>query len=293
MMWTGALATAAFLPATRPPRCEAVHEAVGVIDVSTLGKLLVEGPEAGEVPRAPLPEPIRQPADRPGPVRRAHAPTAGGSWTTAPSAARDEQFYVTTTSTGADGVLEWFEWWNAVWRWTSRSSTLTGALAAVNVAGPGARAARRAHRRRRLGDGVHVPRRRARPSPGCRALLLRIGFVGELGYEMHFPSPLRRAPLGRDARAGTVWAPRRSGSSRSGSSASRRRTSSSARTPTPSRTCSTPGMPWLVKLDKDDFVGKWALEHVAGARRARAAGRLRDGRASCLPEGGQVVAPGA
>ena len=27
----------------------------------------------------------------------------------------DELFYVTTTSTGADGVFEWFEWWNAVW----------------------------------------------------------------------------------------------------------------------------------------------------------------------------------
>ena len=21
-------------------------------------------------------------------------------------------------------------------------------------------------------------------------------------------------------------------------------------------------MPWIVKLDKDDFVGKWAIEHV-------------------------------
>src|SRR2546425_4085419 len=27
----------------------------------------------------------------------------------------DDQYYVTTTSTGADTVIEWFEWWNAVW----------------------------------------------------------------------------------------------------------------------------------------------------------------------------------
>mgnify|MGYP000231547773 CR=1 FL=1 len=28
----------------------------------------------------------------------------------------DEQtFYVTTSSTGADGVYQWFTWWNAVW----------------------------------------------------------------------------------------------------------------------------------------------------------------------------------
>ena len=38
------------------------------------------------------------------------------------------------------------------------------------------------------------------------------------------------------------------------------------------------GMPWIAKLDKDDFVGKWAVEHVAGARRARAARRLQDAR---------------
>ena len=27
-------------------------------------------------------------------------------------------------------------------------------------------------------------------------------------------------------------------------------------------------MPWIVKLDKDDFVGKWALEHVQERGRA-------------------------
>ena len=27
----------------------------------------------------------------------------------------DETFYVTTTSTGADAVYQWFTWWNAVW----------------------------------------------------------------------------------------------------------------------------------------------------------------------------------
>ena len=26
----------------------------------------------------------------------------------------DETYYVTTTSTGADGVYQWFTWWNAV-----------------------------------------------------------------------------------------------------------------------------------------------------------------------------------
>ena len=63
----------------------------------------------------------------------------------------DEQFYVTTTSTGADGVLGWFEWWNAVWRMDVEIVNVTGALAAVNVAGPRSRELlAAAHRRRRL-----------------------------------------------------------------------------------------------------------------------------------------------
>ena len=67
----------------------------------------------------------------------------------------DDLFYVTTTSTGADGVLEWFEWWNAVWGYDVEIVNVTGALAAVNLAGPArARGARRAHRRRRLERGV-------------------------------------------------------------------------------------------------------------------------------------------
>ena len=48
----------------------------------------------------------------------------------------EELLYVTTTSTGAEAVLQWFEWWNAVWRMDVEIVDVTGALAAVNVAGP-------------------------------------------------------------------------------------------------------------------------------------------------------------
>ena len=42
----------------------------------------------------------------------------------------DELFYVTTTSTGSDARLEWFEWWNAVWGYDVEIVNVTGALAA-------------------------------------------------------------------------------------------------------------------------------------------------------------------
>ena len=51
----------------------------------------------------------------------------------------DDLYYVTTTSTGADAVTAWFEWWNAVWGYDAEIVNVTGALAALNLAGPRAR----------------------------------------------------------------------------------------------------------------------------------------------------------
>ena len=52
-------------------------------------------------------------------------------------------------------------------------------------------------------------------------------------------------------------------------------------------------MPWIVKLDKDDFVGKWSIEQVARAGSQVDARRLRDAPTGALPlEGGQVVVDG-
>ena len=36
-------------------------------------------------------------------------------------------------------MIEWFEWWNAVWGLDVEIVNLTGSLAAVNVAGPRSR----------------------------------------------------------------------------------------------------------------------------------------------------------
>ena len=176
-----------------------MHDAVGVIDVSTLGKILVEGPDAAAFLDRLYPNRFGDLAAGTHPLRRAHDRRRAGSWTTARSRRLgDELFYVTTTSTGSDGVFEWFEWWNAVWGYDVEIVNVTGALAAVNVAGPRAREAlARAHRRRRLERGARRTSTRARSHvAGVPCLALRIGFVGELGYELHFPAR-RRAPLGR------------------------------------------------------------------------------------------------
>ena len=107
MIWTGSLAAAAQLRRRRRPRCADVHETVGVIDVSTLGKLLVAGPDAAAFLERLYPnrfgdlksgrDPLRRALHRRGPDHGRRHDRAGSARST---------FYVTTTSTGADGVLE-------------------------------------------------------------------------------------------------------------------------------------------------------------------------------------------
>ncbi|MDQ3874239.1 MAG: 2Fe-2S iron-sulfur cluster-binding protein, partial [Actinomycetota bacterium] len=189
MMWTGAWRRPhSYGDASR--EAQAVHESVGLIDVSTLGKLLVTGPDAAPFLERLYPNRFGDMA--PGRIRYGVLGTDAGRIMDDGTIARlaDELFYVTTTSTGADTVIEWFEWWNAVWRMEVEITDVTGALAAVNAAGP--RSRELMSRLTELdvsSEGFkYLDARRAHVA-GVPSLILRIGFVGELGYEIHFPSP--------------------------------------------------------------------------------------------------------
>src|SRR5204862_21162 len=93
-------------------------------------------------------------------------------------------------STGADAVLEWFEWWNAVWQLDVEIADATGSLAAVNVAGPRSRELLgRLTELDLSADAFRYLDAKRAPVAGVPSLLLRIGFVGEPGWEIHVPSP--------------------------------------------------------------------------------------------------------
>ena len=182
----------------------AVHHAVGVIDVSTLGKLLVSGPDAVAFLERLYPNRF---ADlKPGRIRYGVLSSDAGRIMDDGTIGRlsETQLYVTTTSTGSEAVLQWLEWWNAVWRMDVEIVDVTGALAAVNVAGPKAREllGRLTELDVSAESFAYLDLKEA-PVAGIPCLLLRIGFVGELGYEIHCPEPARRAPLGRAARPGS------------------------------------------------------------------------------------------
>ena len=93
---------------------------------------------------------------------------------------------------------------------------------------------------------------------GVPTLLLRIGFVGELGYELHFPSP----------HGETVWdALAATGATPFGLEPQRILRLEKMHVLIGQDTDSESNaleasMPWIVKFEKDEFVGKWALEHV-------------------------------
>ena len=202
----------------------------------------------------------------------------------------DELFYVTTTSTGSDAVFEWFEWWNAVWGYDVEIVNVTGALAAVNLAGPQARETlARAHGRRRVGGLVPLPRRASSPCRrGCR-----VSRSGSASSASSATSCTARRAVGEHLWDAFVAV----GARPFGLEPQRVLRLEKAHVIVGQDTDSesnllSAGMPWILKLDKDDFVGKWAAEHVqARGVRERLVGFTMP--AGVLPlEGAQVVRDG-
>jgi sarcosine oxidase subunit alpha len=102
----------------------------------------------------------------------------------------DDHFYVTTTTTGSDRVYQTMLWWNAKWRLDVDIANATAAWAGVNVAGPRARdvLAPLVEGCRVDADAFPYLGAFAARVAGTPARLLRVGFVGELGFEIHVPA---------------------------------------------------------------------------------------------------------
>ncbi len=294
MMWTGAW--------RRPhsygdPEAEAkaVHDSLGLIDVSTLGKLIIRGADAGAFLDRLYPNRFSNlNVDR---VRYGVLGTDGGRIMDDGTIVRldDETFYVTTTSTGADTVNEWFEWWNAVWHLDVDVTNVTGALAAVNIAGPRAR-----DLMARLTDldvsneaFKYLDARRAHVA-GVPSLLLRIGFVGELGYEIHFASPYGEYLWDAILAEGADYGIRPFGLEPQRILRLEKMHILIGQDTDSESNAFEANMPWIVKLDKEDFVGKWSLEQVRerGLREQLVGFEMGDGVGAVPAEGGQIVVDG-
>ena len=171
-----------------------VRNSVGLIDVSTLGGLDVRGPDAAEfLNRMYTFSYAKQQVGR---CRYVLMTDNAGVVTDDGVAVRfhDEHFYVTATTSGVDAVYRQMLFWNAQWRLDVDVANVTAAYAGVNIAGPKSRAvlAKVCDADLGAGDFPYMGAKQAMVA-GIPARIMRVGFVGELGYEVHVPASLGEA----------------------------------------------------------------------------------------------------
>ena len=173
----------------------------------------------------------------------------------------EDHYLMTATSSGADSLLEWAESWLQTEHpeWAVHITPVTSDYASINVAGPKARTLLE-----RVVEGVDLSAeafpymrvRRGRVAGIDDCLMWRIGFTGELSFELHVPSSyglhvwealiergkdLGAAPFGIEAqrilrleKGHLIVGQDTDGLTRAYSA----------------------GLDWAIKLDKDDFAGK-------------------------------------
>jgi sarcosine oxidase subunit alpha len=204
----------------------------------------------------------------------------------------EEEWYVSTTSTGAAGALEWMEWWRqSGWGEGVHITDMTETFAAFNLAGPRSREVLQQLTERDLSK-AKFPYMRARRAEvaGVPCLLLRIGFTGELSYEIHCPAGFGRYLWETLVEAGGSF-----GLRPFGVEAQRVLRLEKAHLIVGQDTdaLSDPiaaDAAWAVRLDKGDFLGKRALTRVSSeGPRQRLVGFRTGRRVDALREGLQIV----
>jgi sarcosine oxidase subunit alpha len=169
---------------------KAVRERVGLIDVSTLGKLRLTGPGVPSLlDRLYVNKWQKLEIGR---VRYGVMCNDEGVILDDGVTARvgEQEWYTTTTSSGAETVLEWMQWWaQSGWGKGVHVTSMTEANAAFNLAGPQSRAVLQKLTGADLSNEtlpyMHV---RDVEIAGVPCRILRLGFTGELSYEIHCPA---------------------------------------------------------------------------------------------------------
>jgi sarcosine oxidase subunit alpha len=99
---------------------------------------------------------------------------------------------------------------------------------------------------------------------GVQCLILRIGFVGEVGYEIHFPASYGEHLWDALLAAGEPYGLRPFGLEPQRILRLQKMHILVGQDTDSESTPFGAAMPWIVKLDKEqDFIGKWALAHYA------------------------------
>ena len=239
---------------------EAVRHRVGVIDVGTLGKFLLAGPDVVEFLERIYP--MRVADLEPGKLRYGLMLEEGGVIIDDGTVCALEggAFYCTVTTSGAERLESWMLDWREAWGLDVFVVNQTASLAAVNVAGP--------HARDLLEKLCDDPidkesfpylRHRRITVNGVSCLAIRLGFVGELAYELHFPAAHAVEMWDAILEAGKEWDIKPFGLDAQRLLRLEKGHIIISQDTDFETTPWKVSMDWAVKLDKPDFVGKAAL----------------------------------
>ena len=264
MMWAGPWKRVEAYRGDVEGEYRAVRERVGVIDVGTLGKFLVAGPDAGVFLDRLYP--MRVSDLQPGRLRYGLMLEEGGVIIDDGTvlALGDGRYYCTVTTSGAERLESWMLDWAEAWGHSIFVVNQTASLGAVNVAGPKARALLA-----KLSDddlsneSFPYLRHRRITVAGVPCIAMRIGFVGELAYELHFPSSRSQTLWDAILAAGAEWQIRPFGVLAQRLLRLEKGHIIVSQDTDFETLPSKVGMDWAVKMDKDDFIGKAALARLA------------------------------
>ncbi|HLJ14063.1 MAG TPA: 2Fe-2S iron-sulfur cluster-binding protein [Bryobacteraceae bacterium] len=271
----------------------AVRERAGLIDVSTLGKLDVRGPDAGAL--LDLVYTHRFSDLKPGRVRYALMCDESGIILDDGTISRlgPDRYFVTTTTGNLDFVYQQLAWYLAGTSWNVHIANVTGGYGSMNVAGPKAREILA-----KLTDCDLATQ--AFPYMACRqaqvngvpAILLRIGFVGETGWEIHCPAESAESVWNALLDAGQEFGIRPFGvEAQRLLRLEKRHVIVGVDTDALTNPYEA-DLGWAAKLDKPEFSGKSALTQAAGhALRERLVGFVLPGR-EVPPDGAAIVENG-
>ena len=166
-----------------------VRKNVGLVDVGTLGKLYIQGPDAVRFLEQIYTGKFSK--QKPGRLRYGIACDETGVIIEDGIVARltDNRFYVTATSSGVASFYREMQRWALVLGMDVTLVNATGQLTAMNLAGPRSRTVLE-----ELTDIDLAPEAfpylavREAAVANIPVTLMRVGFVGELGYEIHVPA---------------------------------------------------------------------------------------------------------
>ena len=174
---------------------ENVRHNVGMLDASTLGKFRIWGPDALKALQRVYVSDMSRVSD--GKIKYSAMCNEDGCIIDDGVVVKrgDNDYYFTTSTTRAGATVEWLRYHTRYDGWNYNMLNLTDAFGVINLAGPKARKVLEKVTDADVSDQGY-------PYAGYRELMIqntiplrsmRLGFVGELSYELHVPSSYMQA----------------------------------------------------------------------------------------------------